>query len=68
MALIQLPVKVLDEKCISCQAMDLDKLELYADPDTVITEYQCRNIHLCQYIKNRIIRNEKDKGVQENGE
>lgn len=58
MATIQIPVTALDEKCISCKAMDLEKQDYYADMEKVVTVYQCRNLHLCQYIRNRIIRSE----------
>lgn len=70
--MIQLPIRVLDEKCCTgCQAMELEKTEYYANADTAFTEYYCKNLHLCQYIRNRIIRNIQDKnnkGEQENGE
>ena len=59
MATIQIPVTVLDEKCATCKAMTLDKQDLYAGPDIVFTQYQCINLHLCQYIRGRIVRNEE---------
>ena len=58
MATIQIPVTALDEKCISCNAMDLEKQDYYANMEKIATAYQCRNLHLCQYIRNRIVRNE----------
>lgn len=61
MATIQIPVSVLDEKCATCKAITLDKQELYAGFDTVITQYQCSNLHLCQYIRGRIVRNEQEE-------
>lgn len=60
MATIQIPVKVLDEKCTTCKAMYLTKQELYADANTFFTEYTCSNLHLCTYIRNRIVRNENE--------
>ncbi len=64
-AMIQIPVKVLDEKCSSCRCMDLQKQDLYAGADVVFTEYYCSNIHLCTYIRNRIVRNEEKKEEEE---
>ena len=64
MATIQLPVKVLDDKCINCKALDLTKNELYADIDKVLTEYSCSNLHLCMYIRNRIVRNEPENNKE----
>lgn len=57
---IQIPVSVMDEKCASCKAMSLDKEDLFAGPDIVFTQYRCSNIHLCQYIRGRIIRGEQE--------
>ena len=67
MATIQLPVEVLDEKCVNCRAIDLDKVDLYYGLDSVVTQYQCKNLHLCQYIRNRIVRNEEIKEEKKNG-
>lgn len=67
MATIQLPVEVLDEKCINCKAIDLEKTEYYADMETIFTQYQCTNLHLCRYIRNRIVRNEDIKEEKKNG-
>ena len=61
MAIIQIPVSVLDEKCVTCKAMTLDKQDLYAGPEVVFTQYQCSNLHLCQYIRGRIVRNEQEE-------
>lgn len=61
MVTIQIPVSVLDEKCGTCKAMNLDKQDLYAGPDIVFTQYQCTNLHLCQYIRGRIVRNEQEE-------
>ena len=61
MTTIQIPAKVLDDKCATCKAIDLTKQEYYAGADVVLTEYTCSNLHLCQYIKNRIIRNESEE-------
>lgn len=62
---IQIPVSVMDEKCVSCKAMNLDKQDLYAGPDIVFTQYQCTNLHLCQYIRGRIVRGEQDNKEDE---
>lgn len=67
MATIQFPIEVLDEKCMSCRAIDLEKTELYYGAESMITQYQCRNLHLCQYIRNRIVRNEDNKEEKKNG-
>ena len=58
MAVIQIPVETLDENCAGCQCMDLTKTELFADFQIVTAAYSCRNIHMCTYIRNRIIRND----------
>lgn len=60
MATIQIPVRVLDEKCAGCNCMRLTKSELYGGADLLVTEYSCENLHLCTYIRNRIVRNEPD--------
>lgn len=62
---IQIPVSVMDEKCVSCKAMSLDKQDLYAGADIVFTQYQCTNLHLCQYIRGRIVRSEQDNKEEE---
>jgi hypothetical protein len=59
MASINISVNVLDEKCKSCNCMDLKKEEYYADLNNVITEFACSHLHLCRYIKNRIVHNEE---------
>jgi len=61
MATIQIPVNVLSPNCTTCQCMELDKNTLYAGDEAVSVSYSCRNIHLCQYIRNRIVREEKSK-------
>lgn len=61
---IQIPANVLDENCATCNALELAKVDMYTGPDTVITEFRCTNLHLCQYIRNRIVRKDKEK---ENG-
>lgn len=65
MATIQIAVSVLDEKCGTCQAMHLEKQDLYAGPEVVLTQYQCSNLHLCQYIRGRIVRNEQEGNSNE---
>lgn len=61
MAMIQLPVRVLDEKCAGCTCLRLTKNELYGGMDIVATEFSCENLHLCTYIRNRIVRNENSE-------
>lgn len=62
MAAIQLQVNVLDEHCVSCRCLDVTKQELYSYDDVCATEYSCSNLHMCRYIRNRIVRNDlKDK-------
>ena len=68
MATINIPVEALDEKCISCKAMTLAKTEYYASMDKVETVYQCENLNLCRYIRNRIVRNEKNNKEEESDE
>lgn len=58
--IIQMPANVLDENCATCNALDLTKVDMYTGPDTVVTEFRCSNLHLCQYIRNRIVRKEKE--------
>lgn len=58
MAEIKIPVVVLDERCASCQCISLRKEDLYADFDKIITQFSCEHLHMCQYIKNRIVRGE----------
>ena len=59
MATIQVPVEALDERCATCQCMSLKKVELYYGLDKMITQFTCENLHMCQYIKNRIVRGEQ---------
>ena len=59
MATVNIPVEVMDEKCAGCKCMDLDKTEYYSGFEQVSLMYSCRNIHMCQYIRNRIVRNEE---------
>ena len=63
---IQIPANVLDENCATCNALELAKVDMYTGPDTVITEFRCTNLHLCQYIRNRIVRKDKEKENAEN--
>lgn len=63
-ATINLPVKVLDEKCADCKAINLEKTDYYSDLDKIFICYQCTNLHLCQYIKNRIVRNEQAERME----
>lgn len=56
---IHIPVKALDEKCISCNCLDIEKNTLYGGCDIVMTEYSCSHFHLCTFIRNRIVRNEQ---------
>ena len=65
MATIQLPVKVLDEHCATCQCMSLQKEDLYVNMDTMVTQYFCENLHMCTFIRNRIVRNEEKKDLKE---
>ena len=67
-ATIQIPVTVLDEKCITFKAMSLDKQDLYAGPEVVYSQYQCTNLHLCQYIRGRIVRGEQENKEPEKEE
>lgn len=67
MAEIKIPVEVLDANCAGCQCMSLKKDELYYDFDKKITQYSCENLHMCTYIRNRIVRNE-DKATKETEE
>ena len=60
MAIIQLPVKTLDEHCAKCQCLDIVKQDLYGGADVVAVEFSCSNLHLCTFIRNRIVRNEKN--------
>lgn len=67
MAIINLPVEVMDENCAGCQCMDLDKTSYYAGDEQVGVYYSCTKIHMCQYIRNRIVRNdERMKNREEN--
>ncbi len=65
MAVIQVPVNVLDENCATCQNMDLDKTTLFAMNQIVNVEYTCRNLHMCTFIRNRIVRNMKKEEAAE---
>lgn len=67
MATIYIPVEVMDEGCSGCQCMELEKESLYG-MDQVATLYSCTKIHMCQYIRNRIVRNEAkaEKAVDNN--
>ena len=67
MAVIMVPVEAMDERCAGCQCMDLDKETLYGGGDQAAVMYSCRNIHMCQYIRNRIVRKE-EKAVKESEE
>ena len=67
MATIQIPVQVLDENCAGCQSMSLDKTNYFADGYKVTSAYSCEHIHLCTYIRNRIVRKE-GKATEENGD
>ena len=69
MATVMIPVQALDEHCANCQCMDLDKQEIFAgfDPGPISVQYSCRNMRMCQYIKNRIVHNERSEGGNENG-
>ena len=59
MAIIQIPVKVMDPHCATCKALRIQKQELfYNSTDGSEIEYYCENIHQCIYIRNRIVRNE----------
>lgn len=58
MGQIKIPVEVLDENCAGCQCMSLKKEDLYFDFDQKITQYSCENLHMCMYIRNRIVRSE----------
>lgn len=63
MAMIYIPVNVLDEKCADCQCMDLDQLKLYGGFEGLGVQYSCKNIHMCQYIRNRLIRKNRDEVI-----
>ncbi len=60
MAIIQIPVKVLDPHCATCRALSIQKQEFFYDSsaDAYEIEYSCENLHKCIYIRNRIVRNE----------
>ena len=62
MAVIMLPVETLDENCAGCQCMNLEKETLYGGGEMVAAQYSCINIHMCQYIRNRIVRKEEKAG------
>lgn len=61
MAEIKIPVTVLDERCITCQCLTLQKDDLYFGVDKMVTQFSCENLHMCQYIRNRIVRGEEKK-------
>lgn len=61
MTTVQVPVKVLDEKCISCNCLSIGKQDLYYGADESVVQYYCDNLHMCTYIRNRIVRNEQNK-------
>ncbi len=61
MTSINVPVKVLDEKCINCNCLSISKQDLYYGMDESVAQYYCDNLHMCTYIRNRIIRNEQPK-------
>ena len=61
MTSIYIPVKVLDEKCTSCNGLSISKQDLYYGMDESVAQYYCDNLHMCTYIRNRIIRNEQPK-------
>ena len=65
MAVVYIPVEAMDERCLGCQCMDLGKETLYAGCEQVAVTYSCRNIHMCQYIRNRILRKEEKAGKEE---
>jgi len=72
-ATIQISVTVLDEKCKSCQCMSLNKVDLYGgtEEEPYARMYTCGNLHMCNYIRNRIVRGEaqqNEEGVTKNGE
>jgi len=58
MASIQIPVRVLDDNCKTCQCLNLDYTEIFKDGSRMEKEYYCSNVHMCTFIKNRIVRNE----------
>lgn len=70
MAVIQIPVKVMDPNCATCKALRIQKQELFynSNTDTYEIEYFCENIHQCIYIRNRIIRNEPEPFVKKGEE
>ena len=61
MAAIQITVNVLDEHCATCNCLNIEKHDLYGGIDIVSTEFSCTNLHMCRYIRNRIVRNEENK-------
>lgn len=68
MAIIQVSVNALDENCVNCNCMSLDKEILYAGCEKVAVQFSCEHVHMCTYIKNRIIRNENRNEVDKNGD
>lgn len=66
MAAIQIHVKVLDEKCATCQCLDISEQKCYSGDVAMFTEYYCANLHMCQFIRNRIVKNEKDTEENKN--
>ena len=76
MASIKLQVTVLDEHCASCRCLDISKQDLFYETldgnSGKLAEYSCANLHMCRFIRNRIVRNEQkdkniEKDVEENG-
>ena len=65
MITIQLPITVIDERCAGCQCLKPEKKILYSGPDDETVQYMCTHIHMCTYIKNRIVRSEEKKEIKE---
>ena len=69
MAVIMVPVEAMDENCKGCQCMQLEKEPIVGLLRNGEALYICKNIHMCQYIRNRIVRKEEKavKEISENG-
>lgn len=68
MKTINIPVGVMDESCAGCKCMSLSKTNYYGDGEVLGTVYECDNIHMCIYIRNRIVRNEEKATKKEDAE
>ena len=61
MAVVNIPVTVLDEKCKTCRNLEISKFDYVIDINNITTQFTCKNLNFCRFIKNRIIRTEEEE-------